>query len=59
MKYQTIGYCMNCYHKLKWTTDNEMYINGNRVVMCPNCGSYVDCSDMFAGHIESFDEVEE
>ena len=54
MKYQTIGYCMNCYHKLKWTTDNEMYINGNRVVMCPNCGSYVDCSDMFAGHIENF-----
>lgn len=40
---QKKGICFNCFHIVQWNEPNEFPINGNPVIVCPNCGSYIEC----------------
>ena len=45
MYIQKQGICFNCFHIAQWWDEpGEFLINGNPVVVCPNCGSYIECN---------------
>lgn len=41
---QKQGICFNCFHIIQWNEPSEFPINGNPVIVCPNCGSYIECN---------------
>lgn len=47
---QKQGFCFNCFHRVLWNEPSEFPINGNPVIVCPNCGSYIEC-DPWKGSI--------
>ena len=41
---QKQGICFNCFHIAQWNEPSEFPINGNSVIVCPNCGGYIECN---------------
>lgn len=41
---QKQGICFNCFHIAQWDDPSEFPINGNSVIVCPNCGGYIECN---------------
>lgn len=52
---QKQGICFNCFHIAQWNESSEFPINGNPVIVCPNCGSYIE-SNPWKGTIVSAEE---
>lgn len=52
---QKQGICFNCFHIAQWNEPSEFPINGNPVIVCPNCGSYIE-SNPWKGSIVSTEE---
>lgn len=51
-------YCNNCFTILEWDEPtDELTVMGNRVILCPNCGSYVNIDDTYVqagGEVQPF-----
>lgn len=53
---QKQGICFNCFHIAQWAESSEFPINGNSVIVCPNCGSYIECDPWKGSIIQEYTE---